>query len=89
MSTKTNLVDYSARIYRLLLFAYPAGFRHEYSREMAQVFRDDLQASLPESGPAGLVNLWFLLVIHLVKTALAEHFREPEPPETGLLPCVP
>ena len=32
--------EWSHRLYQLLLYAYPAAFRREYGREMAQLFRD-------------------------------------------------
>ena len=32
-----------ASLYRALLLAYPAEFRHEYGGEMAQVFEDRLR----------------------------------------------
>jgi serine/threonine protein phosphatase PrpC len=37
---------FSYRLYRLLLYCYPAQFRRMYAREMARTFRDDLTASL-------------------------------------------
>jgi len=66
----------SNRIYSLLLYAYPAPFRREYGRHMAQVFRDDTRHTLRESGTAGLVGLWALTLVDLVKTAAAEYLRE-------------
>ncbi len=32
----------SATVYQLLLLAYPAGFREQYGRDMAQLFQDRL-----------------------------------------------
>ena len=37
----------AVRIYRALLFAYPAEFRHEYGSQMEQLFEERLQS---ESG---------------------------------------
>jgi hypothetical protein len=56
--------------------AYPTRFRRAYGREMAQVFRDDIRGTFQEGGPAGLIRLWFLVVLDLLKTAFAEHIWE-------------
>jgi hypothetical protein len=76
MQNQSQMLTLSGRIYNLLLLAYPARFRRAFGQEMAQVFRDDLRHTLQESGLAGLVGLWFLVVLDLVKTAFAEHIWE-------------
>ena len=53
------------RIFRLLLLAYPADFRRQYGREMAQVFRDAAR----DGAPFGSYTLhilwdWFEAVVH-------------------------
>lgn len=76
MQDGPKLLILSARIYRLLLYAYPVPFRREYGREMAQVFRDDTRHTLRQRGVSALAGLWLLTFIDLLKTALAEHIWE-------------
>lgn len=79
MRVKPNKPDplaLSGWIYRLLLYAYPVPFRREYGQPMAQLFRDEARDTLQGSGTAGLIGLWFLTLIDLLKTAFAEHIWE-------------
>lgn len=76
MLDQSRLLTFSCRLYTLLLLAYPTRFRRAYSREMAQVFRDDIRGTFRESGAAGLMGLWVLVVLDLLKTAFAEHIWE-------------
>lgn len=76
MMDQSRMLNLSGRFYTLLLLVYPTRFRRAFGREMAQVFRDDLRQTLSESGSAGLVGLWFLVMFDLFKTALAEHIWE-------------
>lgn len=54
------------RAYRLLLRAYPAGFRNAYGREMALVFRDQYQ----EEG-VSRVRFWAGIIWDVVRSAPA------------------
>lgn len=63
----------AGRLYGLMLRAYPAAFQREYGYHMAQLFRDEMRATIHERGPAGLPGLWFNTFLDLVKTAAAEH----------------
>ena len=65
-------VAFSATIYRLLLVAYPAGFRHAYGRHMAQVFRDSCRDTYAASGIGGLFVLWLRTLGDVVCTAIQE-----------------
>lgn len=56
------------RIYRRLLWLYPAAFRARYAEPMAQLFADQLR----ESGP---LRLWVRTVGDLVSSAVSEHLR--------------
>jgi putative ABC transport system permease protein len=56
------------RIYRWLLYAYPAEFRAEYAREMALLYEERAQAE-----PAS--SLWFDLLKDVLKTAPKEHWH--------------
>jgi hypothetical protein len=76
MPDKPDPLALSGRIYNLLLYAYPASFRREYGRPMAQLFRDEARDTLQGSGTAGLIGLWFLTLFDLLKTAIAEHIWE-------------
>jgi len=73
MLSPAKLLTLSNRVYCLLLYLYPAPFRREYGRDMAQVFRDDARQALRESGLTGFLSLWLTIVIDLNKTAFAEH----------------
>jgi predicted permease len=55
------------RIYRFLLHAYPGEFRDEYSRDLVQLFRDNLRDS-------GVLGTWLLALNDLIRTAPAQHF---------------
>ena len=66
----------SGRIYCLLLHAYPRAFQQEYSRHMAQVFRDETYSTMQESGVIGLFVLWLQTLMDLLKTAFFEHLWE-------------
>ena len=76
MQADTHLIAATKKIYNLLLYTYPARFRREYGTEMAQVFRDDMRATLSNSGKAAFLGLWLITFFDLIKTALAEHIWE-------------
>ncbi len=73
---QSKMLALSNRIYNLLLRAYPAPFRREYGRDMAQLFRDDMRGTLRENGTTALIGLWLLTFIDLIKTAFVEHIWE-------------
>jgi predicted permease len=56
----------AAKIYRTLLFAYPAEFRHEYGTEMERFFEERLR-----SEPSGRV--WLETLADLPLSAVSEH----------------
>jgi hypothetical protein len=62
------------RLYRLLLYAYPADFRREYGPEMAQLFRDTCRDAYRQNGSLGRA-FWMPLLTDLMQTALQEHVR--------------
>jgi hypothetical protein len=66
----------SDRLYRLLLWLYPADHRDEYGPLMAQVFRDQCRAAYQRGGASRVVWLWFPLLIDLTVTLLEEHRRK-------------
>ncbi len=75
-SQLTPAVSTSARLYRLLLVAYPARFRREYAEPMAQVFRDSIREAERQRGARGIVCLWLATLRDLARTALVERVSE-------------
>ncbi len=57
----------AASLYRSLLLAYPAEFRHEYGGEMAQLFEDRLRTDPP-------LRLWLDAIADIGTTAPLEHY---------------
>ena len=56
------------RIYRALLLAYPAEFRHEYAGEMERLFEERLAAEPP-------IGLWLAVLADVAITAPREHLH--------------
>ncbi|HOU13829.1 MAG TPA: hypothetical protein PKZ84_12005 [Anaerolineae bacterium] len=46
------------RVYRALLWVYPADFRREYEAPMAQLFRDLCRDVYSQHGRLGLAQMW-------------------------------
>ena len=61
------------RVYRILLFVYPATHRREYGPLMAQSFRDLCRDAYRQRGFVGLVGLWVWILADTAVTAAAEH----------------
>lgn len=61
----------SERVYRMLLLAYPRGFRRKYGSQMEQAF-GDLHREACESGRRRVALLWALTVSDLARTAVAQ-----------------
>lgn len=62
----------SARLYGLLLGAYPSAFRREYGREMRLVFADRCRER--EERGASLAGLWCAALADLARSAARERF---------------
>jgi hypothetical protein len=62
----------SARLYRLMLKAYPSSYRREYASPMAQHFNDQLRAA---SNANRLFRLWCRTITDLVRTAPLRHLE--------------
>ena len=58
----------AAKLYRVLLYSYPAEFRHEYGSEMEQLFTDRLHSE-PH------LRLWFETVADIAVAAPREHWH--------------
>jgi hypothetical protein len=61
------------RLYRLLLFVYPPGYRREYGPLMVQAYRDLCRDSYRRRGVVGLVPLWVRLFADLATSAVTQH----------------
>lgn len=79
ISSANKSLVLSNRLYRLLLAAYPAEFRHEYGAQMAQVFRDRCREVQGRRGGgnsrAGLLRVWMETILDLARTAPEEHLQ--------------
>jgi hypothetical protein len=64
---------WSARLYRWLLFVYPASFRRTYGDEMARAFRDLCRDAWRTGGAGGVLALWPAALRDLALAASAEH----------------
>jgi len=62
----------SERIFSLLLWAYPSGFRLHYGREMRLAFRSRLR-SVSGAAPWTWLRFWFDTLADLVRAAPAQH----------------
>jgi hypothetical protein len=62
------------RLYRLLLYAYPAAFRREYGPQMVQLFQDTRRDVRRQSDSLGR-EFWMPILADLMRTALQEHLR--------------
>jgi predicted permease len=58
------------RIYRLLLYLYPASFREAYGEEMAGIFR----ARLRDAAGVGRLTVWIAVACEVVMNAPAAHW---------------
>ena len=66
------MTDWFCRIYRVLLYAYPPGFRRRYGKEMAQVFCDRCRGIAQKQGNAGLLRFGMHCGMDWLATALRE-----------------
>ncbi len=64
----------SERVYRMLLLAYPRGFRRKYGAQMEQAF-GDLYGEACERGRSRVALLWALTVSDLARTAVAQRVK--------------
>lgn len=61
------------RVYRLLLYLYPAEYRRAYGVLMAQAFDDLCADTLRRNGTLGLFGLWLHVLADLLTTVVVEH----------------
>jgi hypothetical protein len=77
MLTRDCVVKFFLRLYRLLLVAYPVGFRHRFGPEMVQVLRDRYHESA-RSNATPVLSLVGHTLLDLLTTALRERYRDLE-----------
>ncbi len=68
------MIPVSVRLYRALLYAYPAPFRHEYAGQMTSMFRARCADEISTLGFAGLLLLWLQVLLDTLLTAPREHY---------------
>ena len=68
MSTRK---ERSERVYRLLLRAYPPGFRRQHGEEMARAFRDLCRAETARHRRSGALRALTSSALDLLRTAPA------------------
>jgi hypothetical protein len=74
ITSLTNLTAVvSMRLYCILLFAYPLGFRRLYAPQMERLFNDLCRDSLSQGSLWGIIDLWTQMLPDLVINALQEH----------------
>ena len=73
-----KLIPLSEKIYRRLLWLYPAGHRRDYGEAMAQLFRDQCRDAWQAGRGVGLVKLWLRVLPDLGKTSVIERIAAVE-----------
>jgi hypothetical protein len=64
--------NFSQRVYRVLLLAYPTEFRNAFRDEMIQTFSDCYRAKGGE-GVGGILRLWVHTLVDLLVSVVKEH----------------
>jgi putative ABC transport system permease protein len=75
----------TARLYRLLLLAYPAAFRQRFGRDMTTAFLQLARERRATGGLPGLCALWARTLVDVIGNAGAERLatRVGAPPDSG------
>lgn len=68
-----RLIGWLGSLYRLLLFAYPAGFRQSFGREMAVAFSTQAREQVRHGGTWALVPFAFRTLGDWLKTVVKEN----------------
>jgi hypothetical protein len=72
---ETLSVQLSVRLYQLFLIVYPKSFRLEYGPHMLQVFRDYSIRTYNRRGPSGMLSLWALTLLDLLRSMIEQHLQ--------------
>jgi len=75
MRSHSVLLDFSHKLFRQFLKAYPPEHHKRFNEEMSQDFRDLCDEVLRERGLWGFMNLWMSVGLDLIKTAFEEQFK--------------
>jgi hypothetical protein len=79
-------VALSERVYTALLALYPAEFRRDYARWMAQAFRDVTRDTYRREGSAGLALWWGSALFDLAISVIEQRRKEPLVMPKSILP---
>jgi hypothetical protein len=74
-ATDPHSIVLSVQFYRMVLSAYPAGFRREYGEPMVQAFRDSARQANRNGGGMALLSLWGRILIDSIQTIFEEHLQ--------------
>ena len=80
------IVAFSLKVYQVLLVAYPIRFQQEYGSHMSQVFLDCCLRVFRQNGPKGLIKLWFITLLDLAQSVIAEHMQREAPMKKEMNP---
>lgn len=75
-ASDTLAVRLSVRIYELLLNIYPKSFQREYGPHMLQVFRDCSLRSVEREGSTGMLSLWVLTLLDLLRSTVEQYLEK-------------
>lgn len=64
-----------ARIFRTLLWCFPAPFRHEYGTEMVRTFSQSLREARRQNGWRAAAAIWLRSISDVITTAPQEHYH--------------
>ncbi|GCE51017.1 protein phosphatase [Thermosporothrix hazakensis] len=73
MQTSLQLLNWSQKLYQLLLFAYPSSFRQEYGAEMQLTFRDCCLEALQSDESGTFFRFWCLVFYDFAKSITVEY----------------
>jgi hypothetical protein len=76
MADLPRLVQWTVRVYEMLILVYPASFRQKYGSEMAIVFRESALDAWRKRGVIGIFAVCLRVLPDLVRTVPAEHVAE-------------
>ena len=76
MQFTSKALTLTDRVYRLMLFTYPASFRREFGVHMAQVHRDKCRMKITKQGFVGLCQIWFSTLWDWLTTVPEQHLEE-------------
>jgi len=70
------IIAISAKVYQVLLVAYPTKFRKVYGSHMLQVFQDCCLRAVRQEGTSGMLKLWAVTLFDLVQSVVSEHAQK-------------